>query len=195
MGGTQEQHPADVFTDESTGYFTDEFVDTDGDGVEDDWVVNYDGEEVVYNTTPAIWDDGADPVSTVDDIVYFAPQVAVGGVNQALPGFYSYEDYLYSSTQFGEGLVSPTRKMYRRRMALPIASCGNENGQSSLDYVGVLCFFLLQEVEQGQDPDVFGQFTPEGCGNVTGKPGPVPLTAGPGPYRIQLYKDTDGYDS
>lgn len=196
MGGTETEHPSDVFTDESTGYFTDEFVDPDGDGpLEGEWVVMYDGEEVVYNEdTPEVWNDNGTPFDTSDDLNYFAPQREGDSGNEPLPGMYSYKDYLEDTNQPGAlGMENTTHKLFRRRMALPIASCGTENGHSFLDYEGVLCFFLLQEVEQGQDPDVFGQFTPEGC-EVTGKPGPFPLT-GPGPYRIQLYKDTDGYDS
>ena len=186
MGGTQAQHPADVYTEQ--------FVDTNGDGVADDYVVHYNGQPVVYNETPEVWDAAGDIESPDDDLPYYPPQVAGEGGNQALPGFYSYEDYYSDSTSSGaEALETETQKLFRRRMALPIASCGNESGQSTLDYEGVLCFYLVQEVYQGQDPDVFGQFTPEGC-EVTGKPGPDPVT-GPGPYRIQLYKDTDGYDS
>ncbi len=194
LSGTQAEHPADVYTDQSTGEFTDEFVDTDGDGVEDDYVVHYNGEPVVYNETADVWDAAGDTGSSADDLPYYTPQVAGGSGNEPLPGFYSYEDYYADSTSAGaEALETETQKLFRRRMALPVASCGNESGQSTLDYQGVLCFYLVQEVDQGNDPDVFGQFTPEGC-EVTGKPGPDPVT-GPGPYRIQLYKDTDGYDS
>jgi len=193
MGGTETEHPSDVFTDESTGYFTDEFVDTTGDGVEDDWVVMYDGEQVVYNDAPEVWNDNGTP-ATDDDVNYFAPQIDGVTGNEPLPGMYSYKDYLDDTTAPGAlAMENSTHKLLRRRMAIPIASCGTENGHSFLDYEGTLCFFLLQEVEQGNDPDVFGQFTPDNC-EVTGKPGPFPLS-GPGPYRIQLYKDTDGYDA
>jgi len=193
MGGTETDHPSDVFTDESTGYFTDEHLDTDGDGVEDDWVVHYDGEPIVYEDAPEVWNDNGTP-ATDDDVNYFAPQIEGDSGNEPAPGMYSYKDYLDDTHAPGAlAMENSTHKLFRRRMAIPIASCGTENGHSFLDYQGVLCFFLLQEVEQGQDPDVFGQFTPEGC-EVTGKPGPFPLT-GPGPYRIQLYKDTDGYDA
>jgi Flp pilus assembly protein TadG len=190
MSGTEAQHPSDVFTTQPAGEFTDEWVDTDNDGVEDDWVVHYDGQPVEYGT-PDVWDAG-DPLDPADDVFYHSPQVDNGGVYADLEGFYSYEDY-HAQSSAAPASADPTKKLWRRRMALPIASCGNESGQSTLDYQGVLCFFLVQEVDQGNDPDVFGQFTPEGC-EVTGKPGPFPLT-GPGPYRIQLYKDTDGYDS
>ena len=58
--------------------------------------------------------------------------------------------------------------------------------------LGVLCFFMLQEViQKGNDAEVYGQFMgADGTCPVTGKAGPQPVT-GPGPYTIQLYKDPD----
>jgi hypothetical protein len=81
----------------------------------------------------------------------------------------------------------------RRVIAMPLGVCGDEAGQSEIPFATVLCFYLIQEVNQGNDPHVFGQFTPDGCA-VTGTAGPDPIT-GPGPYLIQLYKDPDNVDS
>jgi hypothetical protein len=69
-----------------------------------------------------------------------------------------------------------------------VGKCGDENGQDQVPYRGVLCFFLLQEVNQGPDPDIFGEFTGQSC-EGDGRPGPVP-NDGPGPFVIQLYKDS-----
>ena len=81
----------------------------------------------------------------------------------------------------------------RRVIAMPVGVCGDEAGQSEIPFATVLCFYLIQEVNQGNDPHVFGQFTPNGCA-VTGTAGPDPIT-GPGPYLIQLYKDPDNVES
>jgi hypothetical protein len=78
-------------------------------------------------------------------------------------------------------------------IAMPVGVCGDEAGQSEIPFATVLCFYLIQEVNQGNDPHVFGQFTPNGCA-VTGTAGPDPIT-GPGPYLIQLYKDPDKVES
>lgn len=73
----------------------------------------------------------------------------------------------------------------RRVLAMPVGDCGSEGGQSTLPYEGLLCFFLLQDVDQGPDPDVFGQVAFR-C-DAGGKPGPVPRN-GPD-FQIVLYKD------
>jgi Flp pilus assembly protein TadG len=105
---------------------------------------------------------------------------------------YSYADYtadIADSTVAKElGGVSG-----RRVIAMPVGVCGDEAGQSEIPFATVLCFYLIQEVNQGNDPDVFGQFTGNGC-RVTGTAGPVP-TNGPGPYVIQLYKDASNVES
>jgi hypothetical protein len=81
----------------------------------------------------------------------------------------------------------------RRVLRLPVGNCdGTVNGAGNVPLLGVLCFFLLQEVAQnGTEAEVYGQFmgADDSC-SVSGIPGPEPLT-GPGPYRIQLYKDPD----
>lgn len=105
---------------------------------------------------------------------------------------YSYDDYAAdvanpASSKLSNGVAG------RRVMAMPVGVCGDEAGQSQIPFATVLCFYLIQEVNQGEDPDVFGQFTPDGC-RVTGTAGPDPVT-GPGPYVIQLYKDPDQVES
>jgi len=105
---------------------------------------------------------------------------------------YSYSDYAadiaspYAVKEAG-GIAG------RRVIAMPVGVCGDEAGQSELPFATVLCFYMIQEVNQGNDPDVFGQFTPNGC-RVTGTAGPVPVN-GPGPYVLQLYKDAANVES
>jgi Flp pilus assembly protein TadG len=89
----------------------------------------------------------------------------------------------------------PPDGVYERRiLTLPVAECtGGAGGQVTLDVVGFGCYFLLQRaIQKGNEAEVFGQFI-EGC-NAGGMPGPAPVS-GPGPYRIQLYKDPDSQDS
>jgi hypothetical protein len=105
---------------------------------------------------------------------------------------YAYQDYAAdianpAVTKLSNGISG------RRVIAMPVGVCGDEAGQSQVPFATVLCFYLIQTVNQGNDPDVFGQFTPNGC-RVTGTAGPDPIT-GPGPYLIQLYKDSAQVES
>ena len=77
----------------------------------------------------------------------------------------------------------------RRTLAMPIGDCSTTtNGQGTLPLLGVMCFHLLQQVEQqGNESHVYGQFIGSGCG-VTGNPGDEPNDES-GPFVIQLYKD------
>ena len=80
-----------------------------------------------------------------------------------------------------------------RILALPVADCdGNQTGQSTLEIIGLACYFMLQPIGGGQDKNIFGEFV-EGC-LTNGFSGMNP-GAGTGPYRIQLYKDQDSIDS
>jgi hypothetical protein len=113
-------------------------------------------------------------------------------VTQASQIPYAYSEYdadvtTSSVSKLANGMAG------RRVIAMPVGVCGDEAGQSEIPFATVLCFYLIQEVNQGNDPHVFGQFTPNGCA-VTGTAGPDPIT-GPGPYLIQLYKDPDNVES
>ena len=88
---------------------------------------------------------------------------------------------------------SPGGVSGRRILALPVADCtGDETGQSTINVEGFACFFMLQPIGGGQDKNIFGQFV-ENC-LAGGTPGPNP-GSGPGPYIIQLYKDSGSGDS
>lgn len=82
----------------------------------------------------------------------------------------------------------------RRILRIPIGNCdGTTNGQGSVPFYGVGCFFLMKEVDQsGTNSYVIGQFL-ESC-ESDGTPGPEPAS-GPGPYKIILYEDPDSIDS
>jgi hypothetical protein len=72
---------------------------------------------------------------------------------------------------------------------------GPINGRSEVTVGRIGCFFLLQEMPTtavGKESYIFGEFV-ETC-NAGGTVGPEPGTV-PGPYLIQLYKDSDSNDS
>jgi hypothetical protein len=106
-------------------------------------------------------------------------------------------DYQYYIEEMMEpsrwNFYEPDGVALRRVLRLPVGDCnGTVNGAGNVQLLGVLCFFLLQEVSHnGSEAEVYGQFmgAQDTC-SVTGTPGPDPVT-GPGPYRIQLYKDPD----
>lgn len=149
-----------------------------------DVVVTQNTPELTYNTT-------------TDTIFYQGNAInSPSDVN-----FYAYDEYL-QDVQNGnydynplDGDPAGIGSFGRRTMALPVGDCSaTTNGQGSLPLLGTMCFHLLQEVrQQGNTAHVFGQVVAGSCG-VTGKPGPTPGD-GPGPYRIQLYKDPDAVSS
>jgi len=123
-------------------------------------------------------------------VVYYHGQPV--SADNPLPWDYQYYlDNMMESSRWN--FYEPDGVALRRVLRLPVGNCdGTVNGAGEVPLLGVLCFFLLQEVSQnGSEADVFGQFmgADDTC-SVTGTPGPEPRT-GPGPYRIQLYKDPD----
>src|SRR5262249_9597491 len=69
---------------------------------------------------------------------------------------------------------------------VPVGDCsGVQQGRSDLPVLGLVCVFLLQDVNQsGNGGQVFGEIL-SNC-QVNGTPGPAPNNSA-GPYRIQLY--------
>jgi Flp pilus assembly protein TadG len=82
----------------------------------------------------------------------------------------------------------------RRSMPVILGDCSTAgSGATTIDVLGVGCFFLLQEAKQkGNENEIFGEFASE-C-SIPGFAGPAP-TVIPGPYVIQLYNDTLNRDS
>jgi hypothetical protein len=139
---------------------------------------------------PDLVTDQIGPLTYEDEVIYYDGQPLTDA--DQLP--WDYQRYLSDmmdpqSWNFYESQGVALRRVLR----IPVGNCdGTTNGQGDVPLLGVLCFFLMQEVTQkGNEAEVFGQFmgADESC-PVTGKPGPEPVT-GPGPYRIQLYKDPD----
>jgi hypothetical protein len=87
----------------------------------------------------------------------------------------------------------PNGEAYRRIVPVPIGDCSTTtNGQGQVPLLGVACFFLTRPAEQNGEQRIYGQIVP-GC-KAHGTAGPDPNT-GPGPYKIQLYKDPDNRDA
>ena len=125
-----------------------------------------------------------------DRVIHFEGQP----ISDANPLPWDYQRYLSDLMLAGSwNFYEADGVALRRVLRLPVGDCdGTVNGAGEVPLLGVLCFFLLQELPGGaNDAEVFGQFmgADDTC-TVTGKPGPEPET-GPGPYRIQLYKDPD----
>jgi hypothetical protein len=137
--------------------------------------------------SPLTYEESADGNERV---VYYQGQPI--GPDNTLPWDYQYYmDEMTDSSSWN--FYDEDGVALRRVLRLPVGDCdGTTNGAGDVPLLGVLCFFLLQEVStNGSEAEVFGQFmgADDAC-SVSGIPGPEPRT-GPGPYRIQLYKDPD----
>ncbi len=134
--------------------------------------------------------DQVTPMTYEDGVIYYDGTPNPGPDD--LP--FGYEEYVSSAlTGNGFNFFEADGTPFRRVLRLPVGKCdGTTNGAGDVPLLGVLCFFMLQEVVQkGNNAEVYGQFMgADGTCPVTGKPGPLPVT-GPGPYTIQLYKDAD----
>jgi hypothetical protein len=89
----------------------------------------------------------------------------------------------------------PIGRDTRRTLPVMVANCtGVNNGQSSMPLLGYSCFFLLQDLPNGNGNanEIFGEFVDD-CPSQ-GNAGPDPTDV-PGPYEIQLYNDPDSGDS
>jgi hypothetical protein len=139
---------------------------------------------------------GLDFDSSTNQILYRGSVVDPEDIPE---GLYHYDDYLAdiaaANYTNNPSTGNPPGAFERRTLVVPVGDCsGRQSGQSELPLLGLLCFHLLQPaVQHGNESHVYGQFIGEGCG-TQGNVGPMPGT-GPGPYRIQLYKDPDAVAS
>lgn len=135
--------------------------------------------------------DQVSPLTYQDEVVYY--NGIPNPTSADLP--FDYQDYVSNVLNPGYwSRYDHAGVEFRRVLRMPVGDCdGTTNGQGEVPLLGMLCFFLLQQVTQrGNDAEVFGQFMgADGSCPVTGRPGPEPVT-GPGPYTIQLYKDPNG---
>jgi len=152
---------------------------------------DYPPDLVTYETDPPLdVEMDPDPVTGEDVITWNGNRVQVAG---EIPG-YDYVEYVSRVGNPGQhDYPAPVGVEGRRVLALPVVNCdGDQTGQSTLDVEGFACFFMLQRIGGGVDKNIFGQFI-DGC-LAGGSPGPNPGN-GPGPYIIQLYKDSDSGNS
>lgn len=102
-------------------------------------------------------------------------------------------DWYLQQMEAVDPAVPPAGEPGRRILTIPIGNCdGLANGQNSVELLGFGCFFLVDEMQQNGQAELFGQFKDD-CGG-RGVPGPEP-GVGPGPHIIQLYKDPATLDS
>lgn len=105
------------------------------------------------------------------------------------PMSFSAYNTAYANSAFDYSETSG--KALRRILKVTMADCsGMSSGATSVTLLDIVCFFLIGPVGQGQ-AEIQGEFLGnEGC-SAKGNVGPAP-ESGPGPYKIQLYKDPDG---
>lgn len=113
----------------------------------------------------------------------------------SVAGLFDYEDYLAAYASDYPGCSGDACR--RRELVLPIGDCtGTTSGTSDDVYVYTVgCFFLMQDIGEGNDAEVFGQFytESEGCdaiGTFTSTPA-IPSA----PFKIVLFRDPDSGDS
>jgi Flp pilus assembly protein TadG len=146
-----------------------------------DVIVEQQGTDLEYDDTTGniTLDHGSTIVSSADDLDF---------------NFQDYSNRLAAANYDLQPSPLGPAAFDRRNMPVYIADCSGFNaGQTNLPVLGFGCFFLLQEaVQKGNEAELYGEFQ-DVC-TAEGTSGPEP-TEIPGPYRIQLYKDSDSFDS
>jgi hypothetical protein len=119
-------------------------------------------------------------------------KVIVWGTDVAVPNRTDYLNRLASGPYDSPLLPAPNGgALLRREVAVPIANCGNING-NEIELRGAGCFFLLQKMGSGgKESQLIGEFLSD-CAAI-GTPGPDPGSGGP--YVIQLFRDQSSSDS
>jgi Flp pilus assembly protein TadG len=114
--------------------------------------------------------------------------------NTSVEGIFDYQDYK-NSDAYRNGCTGDGCR--RRELVLPIGDCtGQVSGTSDDVHIYTVgCFFLLQDVDVGNDAEVFGQFfsESEGC-DVIGTFTDDPVDPGTS-FKIVLFRDSDSGDS
>ncbi|WP_022942110.1 pilus assembly protein TadG-related protein [Psychromonas hadalis] len=110
---------------------------------------------------------------------------------------YRFSDYKEGgdNSMCAEDTSSTAKEEYGRRIFnIVIADCGdgNNNGTSTLDYLGLGCVFLTQSMEHSGDAHIIAEII-EGC-PLEGKLSGI-AEDNPGPYKIVLYHVPDSKDS
>ncbi|MBR9829230.1 MAG: hypothetical protein GYB41_11380 [Oceanospirillales bacterium] len=113
----------------------------------------------------------------------------------SIDGIFDYQDYLAEYTSNFPDCEGDACK--RRELVLPIGDCTGEISGTSEDVhiYSAGCFFLMQDVDVGNDAEVFGQFftESEGCdaiGTFTDDAVDPSST-----FKIVLFRNTDSGDS
>lgn len=104
----------------------------------------------------------------------------------------SYTALLTSQSYDTQPLPNGTAAFGRRILAVPIGDCtGATNGKNTVTVNGFACLFLLQQLPNGSNDEIYGQIL-SSC-DAGGKPGTGGSTYGP--HIIELYKSAGSQDS
>lgn len=104
----------------------------------------------------------------------------------------NYNSLLQSQSYDTQPSPNGTAAFGRRILAVPIGDCtGLTNGKNTVTVSGYACLFLLQQLPNGSNDEIYGQIL-SNC-DAGGKPGTGGGTAGP--HIIELYKSAGSQDS
>ena len=104
----------------------------------------------------------------------------------------NYTSLLQSNSYDTQPMPSGTAAFGRRILAVPLGDCtGLTNGKNTVTVSGFACIFLLQQLPNGSNDEIYGQII--GSCEAAGKPGTGGGTAGP--HIIELYKSAGSADS
>ena len=104
----------------------------------------------------------------------------------------SYTALLLSKSYDTQPMPNGTAAFGRRILAVPLGDCtGAANGKNTVTVSGFACMFLLQQLPNGSNDEIYGQII-SSC-DAGGKPGTGGGTTGP--HIIELYKSAGSPDS
>jgi hypothetical protein len=104
----------------------------------------------------------------------------------------NYTSLLQSKSYDTQPLPNGTAAFGRRILAVPLGDCtGAANGKNTVTVSGFACIFLLQQLPNGSNDEIYGQII-SSC-DAGGKPGTGGGTTGP--HVIELYKSAGSQDS
>jgi hypothetical protein len=104
----------------------------------------------------------------------------------------NYTALLQSKAYDTQPMPNGTAAFDRRILAVPLGDCtGAANGKNTVTVNGFACLFLLQQLPNGSNDEIYGQILST-C-DAGGKPGTGGGTTGP--HIIELYKSAGSQDS
>jgi hypothetical protein len=128
--------------------------------------------------------DGSGNITQGSTVVTTASQLTFNYAN--------YTALLQSKSYDTQPVPNDTAAFGRRILAVPLGDCtGAANGKNTVTVNGFACLFLLQQLPNGSNDEIYGQIL-KTC-DAGGKPGTGGGTTGP--HIIELYKSAGSPDS